>query len=91
MLLLILTVFGLVVLYSAAGQSIGAVMRQGRYLMVAYIGMLVVAQLDVERIKRLAPLAYLVGIVLLIAVPLVGVGAKGAALAEFGWFPFSTF
>ena len=78
MLLLMLTVFGLVVLYSAAGQSTATVIRQGRYLIVAYIGLLVVAQLDVERIKRLAPLAYLVGIVLLIAVPLIGVGAKGA-------------
>lgn len=78
MLLLALTAFGLVVLYSAAGQSTGTMIRQGRFLIVAYVGMLVVAQLDVERIKRLAPLAYLVGIALLIAVPLVGVGAKGA-------------
>lgn len=77
-LLLMLTAFGLAVLYSAAGQSAGTMMRQGRFLIIAYIGMLVVAQLDVERIKRLAPLAYFVGIALLIAVPLVGVGAKGA-------------
>ncbi len=78
MLLLTLTAFGLVVLYSAAGQSTGTMIRQGRFLVIAYIGMLVVAQLDVERIKRLAPLAYLVGVALLIAVPLFGVGAKGA-------------
>ncbi|ARN74684.1 rod shape-determining protein RodA [Oceanicoccus sagamiensis] len=78
MLLLTLTAFGLLVLYGAAGQSSGTMIRQGRFLIIGYIGMLVVAQLDVERIKRLAPLAYLVGIALLIAVPLVGVGAKGA-------------
>jgi rod shape determining protein RodA len=40
--------------------------------------MIVIAQFNVERVKRLAPLAYVVGILLLIAVPLVGVGAKGA-------------
>lgn len=78
LLLIVLTFFGLIVLYSASGQDWGTVERQGRFLLIAYTGMLMVAQLDVERIKRLAPLAYLLGIGLLIAVPLVGVGAKGA-------------
>ncbi len=78
LLLLTLTVFGLVVLYSASGQSIDTLIRQGRFLLIAYVGMLVIAQFDVERIKRLAPLGYLIGIGLLIAVPLIGVGAKGA-------------
>jgi rod shape determining protein RodA len=76
--LLALTAFGVVVLYSASGQSMPTLVRQGRFLLVAYIGMLMVAQLDVERIKRLAPLAYLVGVGLLVAVAIFGVGAKGA-------------
>ena len=78
LLLLLLTAFGMVVLYSASGQSTETLVRQGRFLTVAYIGMLAVAQLDVERIKRLAPLAYLFGLCLLIAVEFFGVGAKGA-------------
>jgi rod shape determining protein RodA len=78
LLLLLLTALGLVVLYSASGQSLATVMRQGRFLLVAYAGMLVLAQLDVERIKRLAPIVYMVGVALLIAVPLMGVQAKGA-------------
>ena len=77
-LLLMLTVFGLAVLYSAGGQTMGPVTRQGRFLLIAYVGMLIVAQFDVERIKRLAPMAYLLGLVLLVAVVFFGVGAKGA-------------
>jgi len=78
LLLLALTVFGLLVLYSAGDQNSAILVRQGRFLLIAYIGMIVIAQFNVERVKRLAPLAYVVGILLLIAVPLVGVGAKGA-------------
>ena len=78
LLLLALTVFGLLVLYSAGNQNSAILVRQGRFLLIAYIGMIVIAQFNVERVKRLAPLAYVVGILLLIAVPLVGVGAKGA-------------
>ena len=78
LLLMLLTAFGLVVLYSASGQSSATLVRQGRFLLIAYFGMLLIAQLDVERIKRLAPLAYFVGVCLLIAVPFFGVGAKGA-------------
>ena len=40
MLLLTLTAFGLVVLYSAAGQNTGTMIRQGRFLVIAYVGML---------------------------------------------------
>lgn len=78
LLLGILTVFGLVVLYSASGQSMGTVIRQGRFFLLAYGVMFAVAQLDLERIKRWAPLAYLVGVAVLIAVPFIGVSAKGA-------------
>lgn len=78
MLLLLLTAFGLVVLYGAVGRDMSIMVRQGRFLVIAYVGMLLIAQLDVERIKRLAPLAYVLGVCLLIAVPIIGVGAKGA-------------
>ncbi len=78
LLLLLLTSFGLVVLYSASGQSTGAVVRQGRFLIIAYTAMLIIAQVDVKRIRRLAPIAYIAGLLLLLAVPLFGVSAKGA-------------
>lgn len=77
-LLLALTGFGLIVLYSASGENSASIIRQGRFLVIAYISMFIIAQLDVERIKRLAPLGYIVGVVMLIAVVFFGVGAKGA-------------
>ncbi|MGK0499456.1 MAG: rod shape determining protein RodA [Oceanicoccus sp.] len=78
LLLLLLTGFGLVVLYSASGQSEATMMRQGQFLVIAYIGMLVIAQFNLDRLRRLAPLAYVLGIGLLVAVLVIGVGAKGA-------------
>jgi len=77
-LFLILTAFGLVVLYSASGQSIVTLYRQGRFFLIAYAIMFFIAQLDLERIKRLAPWAYIIGLGLLILVPLLGTHAKGA-------------
>jgi rod shape determining protein RodA len=77
-LFLILTAFGLTVLYSASGRSIDTLYRQGRFFLIAYGIMFFIAQLDLERIKRLAPWAYIGGLILLILVPLLGTHAKGA-------------
>lgn len=76
--LLALTAFGLIVLYSASGHSMATVFRQGRFFLIAYTLMLIIAQFDLERIKRFAPWAYVGGFGLLILVPLIGVSAKGA-------------
>jgi len=77
-LLLTLTAFGLFVLYSASGQSADAVLRQGRYFVLAYLVMFAVAQISPVRWSRWSPWAYLAGVVLLIGVAVFGVGAKGA-------------
>lgn len=77
-LLLILSGVGLAVLYSASDGDMGAVMRQGRYLSVAFVVMLLVAQLHPEQLQRWAPFAYIGCVLLLLAVDFVGVGAKGA-------------
>ena len=78
LLLMVLTVYGLFVLYSASGKDMGAVIRQGRYFLVAYVVMIVAAQISLERFTRWAPWFYLAGVATLVAVMLVGVGAKGA-------------
>jgi rod shape determining protein RodA len=78
LLLLILTGFGLVVLYSASGQQMSAVIRQGRYFLVAYVLMLMAAQIGLQRYERWAPWLYAAGVSSLVAVVFVGVGAKGA-------------
>ncbi len=77
-LLLALTVFGLLVLYSASGQSMPAVLRQVRFFGVAYVGMFVMAQIKVRQYQRWAPWLYLLGGILLAAVLVAGTGAKGA-------------
>jgi rod shape determining protein RodA len=78
LLLMALTVYGLIVLYSASGQNMGAVIRQGRYFLVAYFIMIVGAQLSLQRYMRWAPWLYLAGVATLVAVMVAGVGAKGA-------------
>ncbi len=78
LLLLVLTAYGLVVLYSGSGKSLDAVIRQGSYFLLAYAVMFTVAQISLARLMRWAPWFYLLGVALLVAVQLVGVGAKGA-------------
>lgn len=78
LLLMALTVYGLVILYSASGQQFGAVWRQARFFLIAYVMMLMAAQFSLQRYQRWAPMLYLAGIALLLAVLVVGSGAKGA-------------
>lgn len=77
-LLLGISAVGLSVLYSASGESIVTLRRQGTYFLIAYVTMILVAQVPVDFMRRMAPWVYLGGVVLLILVLLVGVGAKGA-------------
>ncbi len=78
LLLLVLMAMGLVVLYSASGQDLNYVRRQSIFMGIGLIAMISVAQFDPRFMQRWAFVLYIVGIVLLIAVIFVGVGAKGA-------------
>jgi len=78
LLLLVLTACGLVVLYSGSGKNMDAVIRQGSYFLLAYAVMFAAAQISLVRLMRWAPWFYLLAVALLVAVMLVGVGAKGA-------------
>ena len=78
LLLIMIASYGLVVLYSASGQDADRLGRQFMALLVAFVCMLIAAQFRVKTIKALAPLAYLVGVLLLAAVPLWGVDINGA-------------
>jgi rod shape determining protein RodA len=77
-ILLGLTAYGLIVLYSASGRSIDTVYRQGRFFLIAYAIMFTIAQFDIDRVKRLAPIAFGGGLFLLALIPFVGTIAKGA-------------
>lgn len=88
-LLLTVSAFGLVVLYSASDRSPYMMARQGRFLLIGFVVMFAVAQINIERLKRLAPYAYVGGLALLLAVAFFGAGAKGAQRwLEVGGFRF---
>lgn len=89
-LLLVLCAGGLFILYSASGQNMGMVNRQMVYLGLGFFIMLVLAQVDPRWFQMAAPWMYGAGIIALILVLLVGVGAKGAQrwLSVFGMFRF---
>lgn len=78
-LLLILMAGGLLVLYSASGQRIEAVIAQAMRFGVALAGMAFLAQLSPTTFLRWAPFAYGAGVVMLLAVEIagdIGMGAK---------------
>jgi len=76
--LLALSVYGLVVLYSASGHSQFMVKRQIIFFGMAYLAMFAVAQVNLMFLERYAFWFYGFGVILLVLVLLVGVGAKGA-------------
>lgn len=88
-LLMVLASVGLGVLYSAAGGEVHYVKRQAVFMVAAFVGMFVVAQIPLDVYRRWSPWAYLGGCGLLAAVLFVGVGAKGAQRwLELGGFRF---
>jgi len=90
LLLLLLSAVGLAVLYSASGKDIDRVLRQLLYFLIAFSALFVVAQIPLKMIKMLAPLGYVVGLLLLLLVLFFGDGAKGAQrwLDVFGLIRF---
>lgn len=78
LLLLAITGFGLVVLYSAGGHSAGVIKRQVVYFIIAYGAMFTIAQIPLGFMRHMAPWAYALALVLLVLVLFFGVGAKGA-------------
>lgn len=78
-LLLVLMSCGLIVLYSASGQSIDAVIAQSVRFCIALVAMVIIAQFSPSTFLRFAPLAYGIGVAMLVAVDVfgdVGMGAK---------------
>jgi len=78
LLLMLLTVIGLTVLYSASGHNLPSVEKQGTFFIIAYVTLFVVAQVPVDFIRRMAPFAYVGGVVLLLAVTIFGDISMGA-------------
>lgn len=87
--LLLLAGVGLIALYSASEQNTDLVLRQVVRLLIAFSLMIAVAQLRPETIQHWSPWLYALGMVMLIAVLILGVIGKGAQRwLNFGLFTF---
>ena len=69
---------GLFVLFSASDGDWGTVNRQIRNFVIGFAVLLLVAQIRLDTLQRWAPTLYLGALLLLLLVPVFGVGAKGA-------------
>jgi rod shape determining protein RodA len=81
---LVLCALGLVVLYSASGQSLEVVVRQALRMLLGVAAMCAIAQVSPLRLARWAPLFYVIGTGLLIAVFLFGTGRGAHRWLELG-------
>lgn len=87
--LLLLSILGLVILYSAGGEDLGLVARQAVRLGVGFIAMLILAQIPMQSFTRWIPWLYAGGILLLLGVIALGVVGKGAQRwLDLGFFRF---
>ena len=87
--LLLLCLIGLVVLYSAGGQDVQFVVRQGLRMCLGLVFMFSLAQLTPAQFERWSPWVYLLSLTLLGLVLLVGHTGKGAQRwLDLGLFRF---
>ena len=78
MLLISVCFIGLTVLYSASTQDVDMVIRQTVSYGIAFIVMLVMAQLPPNFYRTLTPIFYVLGLILLVLVELIGEVRMGA-------------
>jgi len=76
--ILIVSTFGLFVLYSAGGQNPDLLVRQAIRIGVAVVAMLIIAQIPPKILRMWAPWLFVIGIVLLALVLIIGEVGKGA-------------
>ena len=77
-LLLCISLYGLLILFSAVDQQTGPLISQGIKLGIATVVMLVMSQISPIVYLRLAPWLYLIGVVLLGLIYVVGVEVNGS-------------
>lgn len=77
-LIALLLMLGLVVLFSATGESVEALERQLRRIGIGWLALLVVARIPVGTLRAWSPWLFLGGFGLLVAVLLAGDVGKGA-------------
>ena len=78
LLLLIISAYGLLILYSALGQQIEPVISQSIKMMIGLGVMLVIAQISPSVYMRLAPWIFLLGLIALVLIYFFGIEIKGS-------------
>ena len=78
LLLLMISAYGLLILYSAVGQQVEPVISQGIKILVGLVAMMVIAQISPIVYMRLAPWIFLIGLIALVLVYFFGVEVKGS-------------
>jgi rod shape determining protein RodA len=87
--LTLIAVYGLVVLYSASGQSVGTIVRTVARLIFGAIAMLLLARVTPNFLRRSTPWLYAGGIMLLLIVAAIGHSGMGAQRwLDLGLFRF---
>jgi rod shape determining protein RodA len=87
--LALIAAYGLVILYSASGQSVPTVVRTGVRLLIGTIAMLLLARINPNFLRRMTPWLYLGGCVLLVIVAAIGhVGLGAQRWLDLGLFRF---
>jgi rod shape determining protein RodA len=85
----LIAVYGLVVLYSASGQSLPTVLRTVARLVLGAIAMLLLARINPNFLRRSTPWVYAAGCVLLLTVAAIGhVGMGAQRWLNLGLFRF---
>ena len=87
-LLLIIIGIGLIVLYSASGQDLGLVHRQAIRLGFGLVMMLVISQVPPRILRAWTPWLYGLGVAMLLATLVLGVGRSTQRWLDFGVFRF---
>ena len=87
--LALIAAFGLVVLYSASGQSVGTVVRTALRLLLGTVAMLLLARVNPNFLRRSTPWLYAAGCGLLLIVAAIGhVGMGAQRWLNLGLFRF---
>ena len=76
--LVLLSLSGLMILYSASGGDMALVQRQAVRLAIGFFGLLVMAQIPADKLRAWSVMLYVAGLVLLLLVLVAGDSAKGA-------------
>jgi rod shape determining protein RodA len=85
----LIAVYGLIILYSASGQSLATVLRTIARLLIGAVAMLLLARVNPNFLRRSTPWLYLAGCLLLVVVAAIGhIGMGAQRWLNLGLFRF---